>query len=78
MRVLLSGKPGAVHKVIPVTSKPTATRLMGNRLEVQTATGQQDDIKGRIRAWYRVKRRDYLARRIDSLDSSFKCNTQRP
>jgi len=51
---------------------------MGNRLEVQTATGQQDDIKGRIRAWYRVKRRDYLARRIDSLDSSFKCNTQRP
>lgn len=57
-------------KVIPVTCKPAPTRLIGNRLEVQTATGVQGDIKGRIRAWYRVKGRDYLARRIDSLSKS--------
>lgn len=57
-------------KVIPVTGKPAATRLMGNRLEVQTATGTSDEIRGRIRAWHRVKGRDYLARRIDSLAKS--------
>lgn len=54
-------------KVISITGKPAATRLIGNRLEVQTATGTPDDIRGRIRAWHRVKGRDYLARRIDSL-----------
>jgi hypothetical protein len=57
-------------KVIPVTGKPTATRLMGNRLEVQTKSGAADDIRGRIRAWYRVKGRDYLARRLDVLSKS--------
>jgi predicted metal-dependent hydrolase len=57
-------------KVIPVTGKPAATRLIGNRLEVQTASGTSDDIRGRVRAWYRVKGRDYLARRIDSLSQS--------
>jgi hypothetical protein len=34
---------------------------------VQSASGSPDNIKGRIRAWYRVKGRDYLARRIDAL-----------
>lgn len=57
-------------KVITVTGKPATTRLIGNRLEVQTAIGTPDDIKGRIRAWFRVKGRDYLARRIDSLSQS--------
>jgi predicted metal-dependent hydrolase len=57
-------------KVIPVSGKPAATRLLGNRLEVQTVSGTSDDIRGRVRAWYRVKGRDYFVRRIDSLSQS--------
>ncbi|PUB08345.1 M48 family metallopeptidase [Yoonia sediminilitoris] len=56
-----------VLKVIPVDGKPLPVRLRGNRLEVETANRTEDDIKGRIRAWYRVKGRDYFARRIDAL-----------
>lgn len=53
-------------KVIPVDSKPAPARLRGNRLEVETANGMEDDIKGRLRAWYLVRGRDYLSRRIDA------------
>lgn len=54
-------------KVIPVDRKPSPARLRGNRLEVETANGLKDDIKARLRAWYRVRGRDYLSRRIDAL-----------
>lgn len=54
-------------KVIPVDRKPAPARLRGNRLEVETANGMEDDIKGRLRAWYLVRGRDYLGRRIDAL-----------
>ncbi|WP_367889526.1 YgjP-like metallopeptidase domain-containing protein [Sedimentitalea nanhaiensis] len=54
-------------KVIPVDRKPAPARLRGNRLEVETANGMEDDIKGRLRAWYLVRGRDYLSRRIDAL-----------
>ena len=54
-------------KVIPVDSKPAPARLRGNRLEVETTNGMEDDIKGRLRAWYLVRGRDYLGRRIDAL-----------
>ncbi len=57
-------------RVVRVSGKPAATKLIGNRLEVQTQSGEQGDIRGRIRAWYRVKGRDYLARRIDALSRS--------
>ncbi|MEL7213679.1 MAG: SprT family zinc-dependent metalloprotease [Pseudomonadota bacterium] len=57
-------------KVIPVDGKPGPARLRGNRLEVQTANGAQDDVRGRLRAWYRVKGRDYLSRRIDGLTTT--------
>jgi len=53
-------------KVLPVDRKPKPARLRGNRLEVETANGLEDDIKGRLRAWYRVRGRDYLRRRIDA------------
>jgi predicted metal-dependent hydrolase len=56
-----------VLKVIPVDGKPSPVRLRGNRLEVETANRTEDGIKSRIRAWYRVKGRDYFARRIDAL-----------
>jgi predicted metal-dependent hydrolase len=54
-------------KVIPVDHKPRPARLRGNRLEVETANSMEDDVKGRLRAWYRVKGRNYLGRRIDAL-----------
>ena len=54
-------------KVIPVERKPSPARLRGNRLEVETANGMEEDIRGRLRAWYRVRGRDYLSRRIDTL-----------
>lgn len=56
-----------VLKVIPVDGKPSPVKLRGNRLEVETANRNVDDIRSRIRAWYRVKGRDYFARRIDAL-----------
>lgn len=54
-------------KLLPTAHKPGPARLRGNRLEVETAKGTEEDIKGRIRAWYRVRGRDYLSRRIDAL-----------
>lgn len=57
-------------KVIPVDGKPGPTRLRGNRLEVQTSNGSMDDIRSRLRAWYRVKGRDYISRRIDALTTT--------
>ncbi len=56
-----------VLKVVPVDNTVAVVRLKGNRLEVQSASFNPENIKGRIRAWYRVKGRDYLARRIDTL-----------
>jgi predicted metal-dependent hydrolase len=56
-----------VLKVVPVDKAMALVRLKGNRLEVQSASGGPDEIRGRTRAWYRVKGRDYLARRIDAL-----------
>ncbi|WP_417247526.1 M48 family metallopeptidase [Celeribacter sp.] len=54
-------------KVIPVEGKPASAKLRGNRLEIETVSGMEDDIKGRLRAWYSVRARDYLSRRIDAL-----------
>jgi predicted metal-dependent hydrolase len=65
-------------KVIPVERKPTPARLRGNRLEVETPSGKEDDIKGRIRAWYRVRGRDYLSRRIDMLVKTLPWATTSP
>jgi predicted metal-dependent hydrolase len=59
-----------VLKVVPVDKTVAVVRLKGNRLEVQSASGNPANIKARIRAWYRVKGRDYLARRIDALTQS--------
>ncbi len=53
-----------VLKVILTDQKPQSVRLKGNRLEVETKSGDTDDIKGCVRAWYRVKARDYFAKKI--------------
>lgn len=51
-------------KVVPVTAKPKPVKLIGNRLQVETQANDPEDIKGRVRAWYRVRGRDYLAGRL--------------
>ena len=53
-----------VLKVLQTTGKPEVVRLKGNRLEVETRTGFAEDVRGKVRAWYRVKARDYFAKRI--------------
>ncbi|PCJ08528.1 MAG: metal-dependent hydrolase [Rhodobacteraceae bacterium] len=53
-------------KVIPTNEKPRPVRLKGNRLEIETRSGDPYDIKGRVRAWYRVKARDYFVKKITS------------
>lgn len=58
-----------VLKVI-VTPKPSKMpKLRGNRLEVECRTGGPVDIRGRVRAWYRSKARDYFAHRLDQLSA---------
>ena len=54
-------------KVIPSEGAAEKVRLKGNRLEVVTKSADPDDIRARTRAWYRVKGRDYIARRLDVL-----------
>ena len=53
-----------VLKVIPTDQTPKPVRLKGNQLVVETKSGEAEDIKGRVRAWYRVKARDYFAKKI--------------
>ena len=65
-------------KVIPVDASPAPARLVRNRLEVQTRSGDAADIQGRVRAWYRVRGRDYLARRIDALTATLPWMTTSP
>ncbi len=56
-----------VLKVIKTGGKPGPVRLRGNRLEVETKVGTSEEIRGHIRGWYRVKARDYFARRLADL-----------
>ena len=65
-------------KVIPVTDKPKAVRLKGNRLEVESKSAEAGDIKARVRAWYRMKGQDYFARRLDTLSKTLPWVTKVP
>jgi hypothetical protein len=54
-------------KVIRVDAPPGVVRLNGAQLEVKTRTGDPDDIRGRVRAWYRIKARNYFAKQLAEL-----------
>lgn len=56
-----------VLKVIQETIDKPSVRLKGNRLVVTTRSGDPEDVRGRMRGWYRVKARDYFARRLGEL-----------
>jgi predicted metal-dependent hydrolase len=58
-----------VLKVI-LTPKPCKMpKLLGNRLQVESRTGDPDDIRGRVRAWYRSRARDYFAQRLNQVSA---------
>jgi predicted metal-dependent hydrolase len=55
---------------VVIAAKPSkSAKLRGNRLEVESRSGDPEDIKGRVRGWYRSKARDYLAQRLDLLSA---------
>lgn len=58
-----------VLKVMRTEGSPGPVKMRANRIEVQTRTGDPDDVRGRLRGWYRAKARDYFARRIDDLSA---------
>jgi hypothetical protein len=56
--------------VVPTDQPTKLVRLRGNKLEVQTKSGNVDEIRGRVRAWYRTKARDYFAHRLTNLSNA--------
>lgn len=57
-------------KVIPVEGPPKPARLVASRLQVETQRQTPEDIRARVRAWYKVRGRDYLARRLAQVSKS--------
>ena len=56
-----------ILKVIIAAKPSKIAKLRGNRLEVESRIGDPADIRGRVRAWYRARARDYLAIQLDRL-----------
>lgn len=56
-------------KVIVTPDTPKPVKLRGSKLEVEARSNDPDTIRGRVRAWYRVKARDYFAHRLTWLAS---------
>lgn len=56
-----------ILKVVVTETPSKAAKLRGNRLEVQSRTGDFHEIRGRVRGWLRTKAREYFARRLDHL-----------
>lgn len=56
-----------VLKVALVGHKPGPVRLKGNRLIVETKTGDPADVRGKLRGWFKVKARDYFVRKLSDL-----------
>lgn len=65
-------------KVVPVANKPRSARLLGNRLEVQTQQQTPSDVRARVRAWYRLRGRDYIAGRLEMVCKGLPWVTQVP
>lgn len=67
-QVLYLGRRYVLKAIQENVDKPSV-RLKGNRLVVTTRSGDPEDVRGRMRGWYRVKARDYFARRLRELAS---------
>ena len=58
-----------ILKVIITDTPLKSAKLRGNRLEVQSRAGDFDEIKGRVRGWFRARAREYFAHRLGHLSS---------
>ena len=58
-----------ILKVIIADKPMKFAKLRGNRLEVQSRTGDVGEIRGRVRGWFRTKAQGYFAHRLDQLSS---------
>lgn len=67
-----------VLKVVPTSDQPKPVKLIGSRLVVETKSGDPEDIQGRVRAWYRVKARDYFMTKISEFSVSLPWVDQEP
>jgi predicted metal-dependent hydrolase len=56
-----------VLKVVRTSVSPGPVKLRAGRVEVESTSGNPDEVKGRLRGWYRAKARDFFARRLDEL-----------
>ena len=65
-QVLYLGRRYMLKVIVTETVKPNV-RLKANRLEVSVESAEPSDIRGRIKGWYRVKGRDYIAKRLETL-----------
>lgn len=65
-------------KVQPVDGRAGPVKLKGNCLIVETRGCDPEDIKGRLRGWYRVKARDYFAQKISMLSAKLPWVKQQP
>jgi predicted metal-dependent hydrolase len=54
-------------KVVSSEMPRKTAKLRGNRLEVESRTGNPEDIRGRVRAWYRMRAHDYMSYRLKDL-----------
>lgn len=59
-----------VLKVLTNDEARRPARLKGNRLEVPVTSNEANIIRAKVWAWYRIKGRDYFARRITTLVSA--------
>jgi len=56
-----------VLKLLDADGKTQTVRLHRGRLEIPTEDRSPAVIRGRVRAWYRFRAREYFARRIDAV-----------
>lgn len=67
-----------VLKIMSPEDGAELVKLRGNRLEVQTDDPAPEAIRAKVRAWYKVKGRDYFARRLGELTKKFQWVSEVP
>lgn len=65
-------------KVVQDDAATGTARLRGNRLEVSTKSTDAGKVRGIVRAWYRLRARDYFAKLIDKQSAALPWIAQAP
>lgn len=56
-----------VLKVLAGDDRRAPPKLRGNRLETAVISPDRDEVRGRVRAWYRTRAQEYFSRRLREL-----------